>query len=198
VTAVGAMASASADLPLRRRPIAPNAVVGMLIFVVAEVMFFAALMSALLIVQSNAAGVWPPPDQPRLPIALTAVNTGFLLASGVATYMAHRAFAFDPRRVVVPLGIAIVLGAVFVIVQGSEWAGLIAQGLTLTSSTHGGFFYLIVGAHALHAIAAIGFLCGAYSRAVRGTLEASTLWAAEILWYFVVGVWPVLYVMVYL
>ena len=52
----------------RRRRIAPNGVIGMLIFVGTEVMFFAGLMSAFTIAKTTAIGGWPPPGQPRLPI----------------------------------------------------------------------------------------------------------------------------------
>ena len=51
-----------------------------------------------------------------------------------------------------------VLGALFLAIQGSEWARLIRFGLTMTSSLYGGMFYLIVGAHALHLIVAVAVL----------------------------------------
>ena len=75
---------------------------------------------------------------------------------------------------------------------------MIAQGLTMTSSILGSFFYLIVGTHALHAIAAIGLLVQAAIRLQRGWLQPSQLATAAVLWYFVVGAWPVIYWRVYL
>ena len=56
----------------RQAPIVQSSVMGMLIFVVVEVMFFAGLISAFTIVRAGAA-VWPPRDQPRLPLEATAV-----------------------------------------------------------------------------------------------------------------------------
>ena len=97
-----------------------------------------------------------------------------------------------------PLGVALGLGLFFVFAQGVEWSALIQEGLTLTSSNHGGFFYLIVGAHALHACAAILALGWALFRCSRGTLTREQLLTTSIFWYFVVGVWPVLYLRVYL
>jgi heme/copper-type cytochrome/quinol oxidase subunit 3 len=94
--------------------------------------------------------------------------------------------------------LSMLLGAFFVVFQGFEWVALIRQGLTLTSSTLGGFFYLIVGMHALHAVAALLVLVHTWSRMQRGWLASSQLAAAEVFWYFVVGVWPVLYAVVYL
>ena len=62
----------------------------------------------------------------------------------------------------------------------------------------GGFFYLIVGAHALHALAGLSVLSVAYVRLHQGRLKGDFLAATQVLWYFVVVLWPFLYVRVYL
>jgi heme/copper-type cytochrome/quinol oxidase subunit 3 len=176
----------------------PSAVLGMLIFVVTEIMFFAAFISAFTIMRGSAT-VWPPPGQPRLPIGETAFNTLLLLASGGLLYLARqrrRRFATKSARNLWLAAIA--LGAGFVLLQGREWFALLAQGLTLQSSALGSFFYLIVGVHALHAIVALGALTYLWLRMGRGAVPTPTLAAGEIFWYFVVGVWPILYWRVYL
>jgi len=180
-----------------RERVLPNGVLGMLIFLLTEAMLFAGLISAFLIIRSQAI-VWPPPDQPRLPVEETALNTAALLASGIALYFARRAFRRDPARALRPLGLAIALGLFFVGFQGFEWASLLAQGLTMQTSSLGSFFYLIVGIHALHAVAAIGLLVHVFLRLRKGRLSSELLATSEVLWYFVVGVWPVLYLVVYL
>ena len=69
----------------------PNSVLAMIIFVVAEIMFFAALMSAHTIARATVpGGVWPPVGQPRLPVERTAFNTAILLLSGVLLFIANR------------------------------------------------------------------------------------------------------------
>ena len=181
----------------RSEPLVANAVMGMLIFVIAEAMLFAGLISAFTIIRSSAM-LWPPPDQPRLPIEETAFNTAALLASGVFLFLARRAFGRDRARTQRALLISMLLGAFFVIFQGIEWLALIGEGLTLTSSNFGSFFYLIVGMHALHAVIALGMLAYTWSRLAQGWLASSQLAAAEVFWYFVVGLWPFLYLVVYL
>lgn len=181
----------------RSTPLVPNGVMGMLIFVASETMLFAGLISAFTIIRSSAL-VWPPPDQPRLPAAETALNTVALLISGVCLYLAGRGLARNRERARRPLLAAMLLGAFFVVFQGIEWVALLGQGLTLTSSTLGGFFYLIVGLHALHAVAALGVLVYTWLRLQRGWLAQSQLATAQVFWYFVVGLWPVLYGVVYL
>ena len=129
-----------------------SGVLGMSLFVLTEIMFFAGMISVFNIVRASAI-VWPPPDQPRLPVEETAVNTLALLASGLCVYVAQRRFAVSRPSARLPLTLALVLGSFFVLLQGYEWVTMIAQGLTLTSSTLGSFFYLIVGTHALHVVA---------------------------------------------
>jgi len=176
----------------------PNAVLGMLIFVIVEIMFFAGMVSAFLIAKAGSVLGWPPPGQPRLPIGETAVNSLALLASGVALYLAGRAYRKERKSARGPLLAAIALGAFFVVFQGVEWLALIREGLTLTTSTHGAFFYLIVGSHAVHAVAALAGLAYVFGRLRRRLLGHSTFAAARVFWYFVVAVWPVLYGVVYL
>jgi cytochrome c oxidase subunit 3 len=180
-----------------RQPILPNGVLGMLIFVFTEGMLFAGLISAFTIVRSSAL-VWPPPGQPRLPIEETLLNTAALMASGLALNVARRRFRIDPTSALRPLLATIGLGAFFVVFQGIKWVSLIGQGLTMSSSTLGSFFYLIVGMHALHAVAALGVLVYAFDRLRRGWLSSGVLATAEVFWYFVVGLWPILYLRVYL
>lgn len=185
--------------PQRRDPLVPSAVLGMLMFIFTEVMFFSGLVSAHAIVKSQAAGqMWPPYGQPRLPVEETAMNSLALLVSGVVLVLTWFAFKRERSAARIPLLLSILLGAVFVSFQGVEWAALLADGLTLQSSTYGGFFYLIVGAHALHAVGALGGLGWAFYRLDEGRLTSVQLATVSAFWYFVVLVWPLLYWTVYL
>jgi len=185
--------------PLASAKRLPNAVLGTIIFVMAEIMFFAALMSAHTIARATVlGGVWPPAGQPRLPVERTAFNTAILLFSGVLLFMANRRAREGYEKASAYLAGAIATGIAFVLLQGVEWAALLREGLTMQSSTHGAFFYLIVGAHALHAVAAICVLAAIYFPMRRGTLAPSTFAATQVFWYFVVLLWPVIYMRVYL
>lgn len=186
----------SADSDTRRLP---SVVLGTILFVAAEVMFFAALISAHTIARSAAiGGVWPPPGQPRLPVERTAVNTAALLLSGILLWIGNRHLRTAPALARRYLAGAIALGIAFVSLQGVEWVALLREGLTLTSSSHGAFFYLIVGTHALHAVAAIVALAWMYFRMLRGEVVPENFTATQIFWYFVVVLWPVIYLRVYL
>lgn len=183
--------------PRPRQKVVPNEVLGITIFILTELMLFAGFISAFTIAKS-AAPMWPPPGQPRLPLEETAINTVALLISGAMMWWAGRRFErVGPGSARLPMLGALGLGAFFVLFQGFEWAGMLREGLTLTSSNHGAFFYTIVGAHALHAIGGLTALTVLGVRLVREQLTTDTFWAGRLFWYFVVLLWPVLYVLVY-
>ncbi len=185
--------------PRRPRRLVSSGVLGMMLFIFTEAMLFAGMISAHAIVKSRAAGqMWPPFGQPRLPVESTALNTAALLASGLILLIAHFAYRRKASRALVPLALSVLLGLFFVVFQGVEWVALLQDGLTMQSSPYGGFFYLIVGTHALHAVAAILCLAWAWFRLRRRQLTASEFATVQAFWYFVVLVWPVLYLKVYL
>jgi heme/copper-type cytochrome/quinol oxidase subunit 3 len=112
--------------------------------------------------------------------------------------MANKRYKEDETSIKKPFMVSILAGAYFVLAQGFEWVGLIAEGLTISSSTHGSFFYLIVGMHALHVLAGLAVQLYVFMRLIKGTMTGEAFWAGQVFWYFVVGLWPVLYWMVYL
>ena len=200
------MSTQTATLPVEQRPdpvkrpeMIADGVLGMLVFVFTEIMLFAGMISAHAIVRSQTAGqMWPPYGQPRLPVEQTAVNTAALILSGVVLLLTQFAYRKSSTRAMMPLVIAMLLGGFFVYSQGTEWIALLSEGLTLTSSVYGSFFYLIVGAHALHAVAALLGMGWATYELKEGRLTAAQLGTVATFWYFVVLVWPVLYMKVYL
>ena len=189
-----------ADRPdaLERRPLISNSVAGTILFVFTEVMLFAGFISAHMVYVSNQVGeLWPPADQPLLPFRQTALNSSALMISGLVLFMAWRAFRSERREARGLLGLATLLGLFFVGSQGVEWLALIREGLTLTSSAYGAFFYMIVGAHAIHALGGILALVWAWFRLSAGQLSGAQFASVQVFWYFVVAVWPVIFLQVY-
>lgn len=187
------------DLPIS--PPINRALLGLLVFLGTEVMFFGGLISTFLILRASSVS-WPPPGQPRLPVAETALNTLFLLASGFTMLLAMKAIRQDRKSSSIRwLSATALLGSLFLAIQGSEWLRLVRFGLTFTSSTYGGTFYALIGCHGLHMLAALMVLLLVLIKAVRNAYSAaehSGLALCSVYWYFVVGIWPVLYLLVYL
>ena len=182
-----------------RRQLVSSSIFATVIMIMTEVMFFAALISAYMIIRSGAEE-WPPWGQPRLPVFATALNSLTLLASAFCLHRSVKVFSSQASQSKQLLALSIALGTVFVSVQGYEWVQLINFGLTITSSTYGGVFYLIIGAHGLHVIGGLLALLACLRRlnSTSQQLTIDNFRAAQIFWYFVVGVWPVLYTLVYL
>lgn len=183
----------------RRKPLLPNAVLATLVFVITEAIFFSALVSAYVIIKAGTGNTWVPPENVRLPVATTALNTVILSMSGLLIFLAGRQFAnpaYKERATRTYLG-ALTLGVFFVSFQGYEWVKLIQFGMTLQSGLFGATFFLLIGTHGLHALSAVLAMSYVYYRMKRGTLTPAGFTAMRIFWYFIVGVWPLLYGLVY-
>lgn len=186
--------------PLRHDYPIDRAFLGLLIFLGTEVMFFAGLISAFIILRAGSTA-WPPLDQPRLPVFVTGFNTLVLLASAFTMHRALQAIrASNLKALTAWLTATLASGLVFLGVQGFEWVRLVQFGLTFNSSIYGGTFYALIGAHALHALAAVLVLGFVVMRSFNGyytTQQHRGLVLCRLYWFFVVGIWPVLYGLVY-
>lgn len=185
----------------REEPVISNARLGLLMFLAAEGMFFAGLIGAFLVFRLGTA-VWPPPFQPRLPVGVTGVNTVILLASGVTVHLAWRAIRIGRAKHLTRwLLTTALLGGIFLTVQGYEWIRLVRFGLTVSSGVYGATFYTLIGCHGAHVLGAMLWLVALTVMAGRGRFSSASHTAVElcaIYWTFVVGLWPVLYGLVYL
>ena len=114
-----------------RRQLVSSSIFATVIMIMTEVMFFAALISAYMIIRSSAEE-WPPWGQPRLPVFATAINSLTLLASAFCLHRSVKVFSSQASQSKQLLVLAIALGIVFVSVQGYEWVQLISFGLTIT------------------------------------------------------------------
>ncbi|MBT3270797.1 heme-copper oxidase subunit III [Candidatus Poribacteria bacterium] len=173
---------------------------GLVVFLAAESMTFAGLISAHIILRPGQEA-WPPPGQPRLPAGMTAVATAFLLISAWTAYRALSR-AGEAQGAEKPwLGATWALGALFLGIQGVEWAQLIGHGLTMTSSVYGALFYTVIGFHALHVAIGMCILSVTSVKALAGRYgpdEHTGVRLCAVYWWYVVLVWPTLYVLVYL
>ena len=187
--------------PSEGRPTLDNLRLAILFLIGGESIFFAALIAALFVLRLGQP-LWPPPFQPRLPVGVTGVNTLVLLASSVTMVAAVRALARGEEvRAVRRLALTASLGTLFLLVQGYEWVRLLGYGLTVSSGAYGGTFYTLIGTHGLHVFGALIWLGVTLVGASRGRYaegRTAPVKACAMFWHFVVGLWPILYVSVYL
>ena len=182
-------------------PIVSNARLAVLMFLAAEAMFFAGLIGAFIVFRLSSSA-WPPPFQPRLPVTVTGVNTVILLLSGLTMQLALRAVrAGKSEGLIWHLLATVLLGGIFLGIQGYEWVRLIQYGLTVWSGIYGATFYTLVGCHGLHVLGAVLWLTVVLIQARQGRFTAERCTGVEtcsMYWTFVVGLWPILYGLVYL
>lgn len=172
---------------------------GMMLFLFSEAMLFAALVSAFIVLSADAPA-WPPPGQPRLPLAATAVNTVIVLLSGATMMAARSAAQRGGDRLVRWIGATLFLGVAFLVGQGIEWARLLGYGISGRTSVYGATFYAVVGIHATHVVAALIVVAVSLARARRGAYTPARhegLVLCSWFWLFVVLVWPALYLLLY-
>ncbi|MEP5009327.1 cytochrome c oxidase subunit 3 [Roseobacter sp.] len=123
-----------------------------------------------------------------------ALNTGVLVTSG---YLAARALIWRKTlartKARLALIAAAVLGVVFLIIKGAEYADKAAQGIAWDTHPFYTFYYLLTGFHAAHVVAGIALLLLVAWRDDPNNIEASAQF-----WHMVDLVWVLLFPVIYL
>ncbi len=192
---------AGPGMPAAGQPLLGNAQLAMIVFIAAELMFFAGFIGAFLVFRFSGKP-WPPPFQPRLPVGVTAVNTVFLLASSFTFMRAKREIRRgEAGQLCTYLSITGALGVLFLAIQGYEWIRMLNFGLTVSSGTYASTFYTIIGTHAAHVSFGVVWLVAVLIRARLGFYSPGKhtgVITCGMYWHLVVGLWPVLFFLVYL
>jgi cytochrome c oxidase subunit 3 len=182
----------------RARPEMSGPVMGMVLFVASEAMFFAAFFGAYFTIRVNAE-VWPPPGIEHLKIDIATILTIILVASSATVQVALRAMrAGRTSQATLWLGITIALGLAFLALQLYDYSQL---GFGLKDGPFGTLFYVMTGIHMAHVIGGVVFLGLVLGQALRGRLSSShhdPLAAGAIYWDFVDVVWLCLFTVFYL
>jgi cytochrome c oxidase subunit 3 len=185
-----------------------DAYIGMIVFLGAWVMTFAALFFAYGVLRAQAVS-WPPPTERRLPRGLPGLNTLVLIASSLwlrrglaAARRASDDSDGDRDRQSATSGHALLgamaLGAIFLTAQIGIWRAMMARGLAPASGIYGSVFFALTGFHALHV------LCGLVALAVIGLgrardrpARARALRVTALFWDFVTVIWVLMYLAIY-
>jgi cytochrome c oxidase subunit 3 len=183
------------------RPIVSNARLAAVLIIVGESMLFAGLVGMYLVFRLSTE-TWPPPELPRLPVLVTALNSLVLFASVVPMHRALQAVRRDDLVAATRLAaVTGLLGLLFLAIQGFEWVRLVSHGLTLQKGQYGGSFYVLIGCHALHVFVALLWVVAVTVLAERRRFSAARHDGFEmctLFWYFVSALWAGLFPLVYL
>ena len=186
-----------------------NPVLGMLLFITSEVMFFSGLFAAYFSVRANAT-IWPPimpdtlpPEQyhvDMLPFVLPA--TILLIISSLTCQWGIWAIRQDDRtRFVRAFAVTAILGGTFLVMQCIDYYMLGQEGVTLSSGTFGTTYFTLTGFHMAHVFGGVVMLSVVLYRGMAGQFSArhhDAAEAASLYWHFVDVVWILLFSLLYL
>jgi cytochrome c oxidase subunit 3 len=176
-----------------------NLLLGVKLGILSEVMLFGALFAAYFVVRGESSG-WPPVagglERPEL--LLPGLNTLLLVASSGTMQSAVRsARVGDRSRILRRLGLTLLLGGIFIVIQGYEFA---TNGFGLDAGIFGSTFYILTGFHGAHVLAGLALIAIVANRARRGLISADRHTAVEATsyyWHFVDVVWLFLFSTLY-
>jgi cytochrome c oxidase subunit 3 len=144
------------------RPEMSGPVLGMVLFVASEAMFFAAFFGAYFTIKANAPE-WPPAGTPHLKIDIATILTVILIVSSITVQMSLRSIRGGNRsRSTVWLGVTILLGICFLGLQLYDYSQL---GFGLKDGVFGTLFYVMTGIHMAHVIGGVVFLALVFGQA---------------------------------
>jgi cytochrome c oxidase subunit 3 len=196
-------------------------------FIFSEVMFFGAFFGALFyaraislpwlgdldhkIIWPDFAAQWGANGDPAGtvesfttmgPFPIPTINTALLLTSGVTLTIAHHALIAGNRaRTIAFMWITVLLGLIFLFVQGFEYAHAYKDlNLKLSSGIFGSTFFMLTGFHGFHVFVGMLMLLFITIRLMKGHFTPERHFGFEgaaWYWHFVDVVWLGLYVVVY-
>jgi len=176
---------------------------GMLLFIISEVMFFAAFFWAFfhssLVPTIEIGAIWPPAGiEPFNPWAVPFLNTVILLTSGATITWAHHAILAGKRdQALLGLECTIGLALAFTAFQVFEY---LEASFTITDGIYGSTFFMATGFHGFHVIIGTIFIIVGLFRVYYYQLTREHHFgfeAAAWYWHFVDVVWLFLFTVVY-
>jgi cytochrome c oxidase subunit 3 len=176
---------------------------GMILFIVSEVMFFFAFFWAFF--HSSIApvysigGVWPPKAITCInTFTIPLTNTFLLLTSGATVTWAHHALLIRAKRhTLIALIFTLILAIVFTLVQGIEYVN---APFNISDGIYGSCFYMATGFHGFHVFIGTVALFVSFIRIVLNHFTNKHHFGFEAAiwyWHFVDVVWLFLFINIY-
>jgi cytochrome c oxidase subunit 3 len=190
-----------------------NPILGMILFIASEVMFFSGLFAAYFNVRA-AAPAWPPVEPVDFShvlhiFPLVGPATVLLVISSFTCQFAVWAIRRNDRTAFLRnIGVTLALGITFLLLQATDyillWNGEPEAGippLTLDSGPFGTTYYTLTGFHGAHVLGGVVMLGVVLYRGMAGQFSARHHDAVEgtsLYWHFVDVVWIALFSLLYI
>ena len=184
----------------RRQVGMPTPLLGMLLFIASEVMFFGGLFAAYFNSRAAHQGVWGPPEGAEplgilpiaLPITIILISSSFTMQ--LAVWAIRRG---DQRAMRNWTALTLLLGIAFLVGQLYDYSTL---GFGISDGAFGTVFYTLTGFHGAHVFGGTVGLTILVARATQGQFSARNHVAVEAIsfyWHFVDVVWIALFSTLY-
>ena len=170
---------------------------GQLCIAIIEGTMFSILIAAFLYTRLRI-DVWPPPGDQFPHLVLPTIALLFLILSAVPSYYASQAAKKNNRRgMIINLALNLLFAAVFFVLRIIEWHSL---NFNWQTDAHGSYVWAFLGLHSADVIGDLVFtlvllviiLIGRYGERERLGVHVDT-----VVWYFLVGIWVPIYVVIY-
>ena len=187
------MARHEQPLPIRTHPV----VLGTVIFIASETMFFAALFATYFNLKARSV-TWPPAGV-HLEMLGPIFGTAFLVFSSLTMFPMMRAVRRRDFRIAHAWLYTAILGGLAYIVDAMH--GYSKQSFTMHSSAYGSIYLAMTGFHLLHVVAGVVMLLGLYFGLRSPVFRVDSNSAAEAVgyyWHFVTVMWFGIFSTVYL
>jgi cytochrome c oxidase subunit 3 len=185
--------------PANRSSRVEPALLGMLLFIISEVMVFGAFFTAYFFIRIVAEpGGWFPIDGKDLPVAVAGVNTAILVSSSLTLHWAQTSIK-NGNRFGLQAGMTatFLLGLTFLFIQINEYVHI---GFSPQDHAQATVFYSLTGLHGAHVTIGLILLGMVTVRAFRGHFSPEHHHGVEIpgiYWHFVDVMWIVVYTTIY-
>ena len=170
---------------------------GMLLFIISEIMVFGAFFTAYFFIRVVQGNEWPA-EGTHLPVAIAGVNTAILVSSSLTMHWAQTSIK-NGNRIGMQAGMVatFLLGATFLFIQVNEYVHI---GFAPHDHAQGSVFYGLTGLHGAHVAVGLTLLGMVTVRAFRGHFTREHHAGLEIpgiYWHFVDVMWIVVYTTIY-
>jgi cytochrome c oxidase subunit 3 len=195
--------------------------VGTIVWLSSELMFFAALFAAYFTIRSVTTAAAAPGTESlwalstaHLNVPYASVNTFILVASSftcqAGVFAAEHGKVGRTGALANPRSwgmrewfiLTYLMGSVFIAGQVTEYATLVHEGITISSTPYGSVFFLTTGFHGLHVtgglIAFVFVLARTYMARKFTHEQAVSAIVVSYYWHFVDVVWIALFATIYL
>jgi cytochrome c oxidase subunit 3 len=171
---------------------------GMLLFIISEVMVFGAFFTAYFFIRVAQGDPWPAAGT-KLPVEVAGVNTAILVSSSFTIHWAQTSIARG-NRFGLKAGIltTFLLGCTFLFIQINEYANI---GFAPQDGAQQTIFFSLTGLHGAHVFIGLLLLLFVTIRSFRGHYSPEEHRGVEvpgIYWHFVDIMWLVVYSTVYI